>query len=77
MAAAKASIQTLVQQMAEQIDLRYDWSGSAEQTDGRCRLFVYDFSVTNTPLEEALEKLLAPHHLTYVIRNHTITLMLP
>lgn len=76
-AAAKASIQTLVQQMAEQIGLRYDWNGSADQTDGRCRLFVYDFSVTNMPLQEALEKLLAPHHLTYVIRNHTITLMLP
>jgi len=75
-AAAKASIQTLVQQMAKQIDLRYDWSGSADQTDGRCRLFVYDFSVTNMPLQEALEKLLVPHHLTYVIRNHTITLRL-
>ena len=76
-AVAKASIQILVQQMAEQIGLRYDWTGSADQTDGRCRLFVYDFSVTNMPFEEALEKLLVPHDLTYVIRNHTITLMLP
>lgn len=70
----KASVQSVVQAMANQASLRYDWAKSFSQTDPLCRNWVRNVRVNNQPLHKALTQILAPHGLTYKLEEDAIVL---
>lgn len=70
----KASVQNIVQAMANKAGLQYNWTKSQSQTGPLCRRLVRNVRLNNLPLHEALTQLLAPHGLTYKLEEDAIVL---
>jgi len=70
----KASVQNIVQAMANKAGLQYNWTKSKLQTEPLCRNWVRNVRVNNQPLRKALTQLLAPHGLTYKLEEDAIVL---
>jgi len=70
----KASVQNVVQAMANKAGVGYDWTKSSAQTAPLCRRWVRNFRVANQPLNQALRKVLDPVGLSYKLEGNAIVL---
>jgi serine/threonine protein kinase len=73
-AAAQASVQDIVQDLAEQVGLGYDRPKSFYLTDPLCRLWVNNVAITGKSCREALDQILKPVGLRYQLEKGTIVL---
>ncbi len=73
-ATAQASVQDIVQQLAQQVGLKYDWQKSFDQTDPLCRQWVRNVAIDGKSCREALDDVLKPVGLRYQVENETIVL---
>ncbi len=71
---AKASVQKVVQAMAEKAGLRYNWTKSASQIGSLSKQWIENVQVNNRPLHEALMDILDPRGLTYKLEEGAIVL---
>lgn len=69
-----ASVQDVVQSLAGQVGLKYDWQKSFTQTDPLCRQWVRNASIDGQPCHEALEQVLKPFGLRYQLDAGVIVL---
>jgi hypothetical protein len=72
--ADKASVQNIVQAMANKAGLQYNWKKSQAQTDPLCRRWVRNVGVNKLPLHEALIQILDPVGLSYKLEEDAIVL---
>jgi len=73
-AAKQASVQDIVQALAQQASLGYDRKKSFAQTDPLCRRWVNNVAIEGKPCREALEQILQPVGLRYQIEHDAIVL---
>jgi hypothetical protein len=73
-ATAQASVQDIVQELARQVGLGYEWQKSFAQTDPLCRKWVRNVAIEGKPCQDALEELLKPLGLRYQVENEAIVL---
>ncbi|HXP61499.1 MAG TPA: STN domain-containing protein, partial [Dongiaceae bacterium] len=73
-ASAQASVQDIVQTLAQQVGLQYDWKTSFAQTDPLCRRWVRNVAIEGKTCHEALEQILKPVGLRYQVENGAIVL---
>jgi hypothetical protein len=71
---AKASVQTIVGELAKQVGLQYNFSKSYKQTDPKCRHYVRDLVIRNKPCRRALDDVLKHVGLRYEVENYAIVL---
>ncbi|SPE62815.1 putative Mitogen-activated protein kinase kinase [Verrucomicrobia bacterium] len=74
--ANQASVQDVVQTLAQQVGLQYDWQTSFDQTDPLCRRWVTNLVMEGESCREALAQVLKPVKLQYQLRHGTIVLSL-
>jgi len=70
----QASVQDIVQNLAEQVGLRYDWQKSHDQTDPLCRQWVRNVAIEGKTCDEALEQVLKPVGLRYQLEEGVLVL---
>jgi serine/threonine protein kinase len=70
----QASVQDIVQSLAEQVGLRYDWQKSFAQTDPLCRQWVRNVAIEGKTCNEALEQVLKPVGLRYQLEEGVLVL---
>ena len=70
----QASVQDIVQSLAEQVGLRYDWQKSFDQTDPLCRQWVFNVAIEGKTCDEALEQVLKPVGLRYQVEKGVLVL---
>jgi hypothetical protein len=70
----QASVQDIVQNLTEQVGLKYDWAKSHAQTDPLCRRWVRDVDFKDKPCSEALEEILKPVGLRYEVQDGLLVL---
>ena len=70
----QASMQDIVQSLAEQVGLRYDWQKSSTQTDLLCRQWVRNVAIEGKTCNEALEQVLKPFGLRYQLEAGVLVL---
>ncbi|HEY5912594.1 MAG TPA: STN domain-containing protein [Verrucomicrobiae bacterium] len=70
----KDSVQDIVQKLAAQVGLGYDFEKSKKQTDPLCRRWVNNVAIENKPCREALDAILTPVGLRYEIDGEAIVL---
>jgi hypothetical protein len=73
-ASEQASVQDIVQSLAEQVGLRYDWQKSHDQTDPLCRQWVRNVAIEGKTCNEALEQVLNPVGLRYQVKDGVLVL---
>ncbi|HTY88197.1 MAG TPA: protein kinase [Candidatus Acidoferrum sp.] len=73
-AAQQASVQDIVQNLAEQVGLEYDWQKSFAQTDPLCRQWVRNVTIEGKTCRQALEQILKPVGLRYQVENGVLVL---
>jgi hypothetical protein len=73
-AARQASVQDIVQALAQQAGLGYDRKKSFAQTDPLCRRWVNTVAIEGKPCRQALEQILQPVGLRYQIEQDAIVL---
>lgn len=71
---AQASVQDIVQSLAQQAGLRYDRQRSFAQTDPLCRQWVRNVAIDAISCRQALEQILKPVGLRYQVDNDAIVL---
>jgi tetratricopeptide (TPR) repeat protein len=72
----RISLQNAIDVIARQAGMSYNRSESFKNTNPLCRQWVYpDFE--NKPWKEAIEEVLAPFKLTYIMENNKVVLMKP
>ena len=74
-ASVQASVQDIVQNLAQQAGLSYDWQKSFAQTDPLCRRWVRNVAIEGKSCHEALEQILKPVGLRYQVENGAIVLL--
>jgi hypothetical protein len=72
----QASVQDIVQTMARQAGLGYNWQKSFDQTDPQCRRFVRDVRIEAVPFGAAMQQILDPAGLRYEVENGQVVLYL-
>lgn len=72
--AAQASVQDVVQTMAAQAGLGYNWRKSFDQTDPLCRRWVRDVRIEAVSFEAGMQQILEPVGLRYEIENGLVVL---
>ncbi len=72
--AQKASVQDVVQALAQQVGLKYDFQTSLNQTRPLCQRWVNNVAIENKTCREALEEVLKPVGLRYEIENGVLVL---
>jgi hypothetical protein len=72
--AQQASVQDIVQTIAAQAGLSYNWQRSFDQTKPDCQRWVYDIRLIQIPFASAMRQLLQPGGLTYRIEDGAIVL---
>ncbi len=70
----QASVQDIVQSLAEQVGLGYDWQKSSTQTDGLCRNWVRNVAIEDKTCAQALEQILKPFGLGYQVEEGVLVL---
>jgi hypothetical protein len=70
----QASVQEIVQNLAQQAGLKYDWKKSFAQTDPVCRQWVRNVSIEDTTCAEALDQILKPVSLRYQVADGVLVL---
>jgi hypothetical protein len=70
----QASVQDIVQSLAEQAGLRYDWQKSFNQTDPLCRQWVSHVAIEGQTCAQALDQILKPVGLRYQVENGVLVL---
>ncbi|MGD8451356.1 MAG: STN domain-containing protein [Phycisphaerae bacterium] len=70
----KASVQNVVQELARQVGLGYDFGTSRRQTAPLCTRWLKNLRIENQPLHEALHQILDPLGLTYRLDGDAIVL---
>ena len=70
----QASVQDIVQSLAEQVGLGYDWQKSFTQTDGLCRNWVRNVAIEDKTCAQALEQILKPFGLGYQVEEGVLVL---
>ncbi|MGB7768833.1 MAG: protein kinase [Verrucomicrobiia bacterium] len=73
-AAKQASVQDIVQNLAEQAGLKYDWQKSFAQTDPLCRQWVRNVIIDGKTCQQALDQILKPVGLRYQVENDVLVL---
>lgn len=73
-AARQASVQDIVQSLAQQAGLGYEWEKSFAQTDPLCRRWVNNVAIEGKPCREALDQILMPVGLRYQVEHDAIVL---
>jgi len=73
-AAKQASVQDIVQNLAQQAGLKYDWQKSFAQTDPVCRQWVRDVTIDGKTCRQALEQILKPVGLRYQVEDGVLVL---
>ncbi len=72
--ANQASVQDIVQTLAQQVGLKYDWKTSFDQTQPLCRRWVTNVVMQGKSCREGLNQVLQPVKLRYQVRDGTIVL---
>ena len=72
--ATEASVQDIVQAMAAQAGLEYDWQKSFNQTYPLCRRSVRNVQIEAVPFDRAMRQILEPIGLRYEIENGSVVL---
>jgi C-terminal processing protease CtpA/Prc len=70
----QASVQDIVQNLAQQAGLEYDRQQSFKQTDPLCRRWVRNLAIKDKPCREALDQILKPVGLKYQVENGVVVL---
>jgi hypothetical protein len=70
----KASVQNIIQSLAEQAGIFYNWDKSFKQANPECRNWVRDVRIENKPLHQAIMSILKPQGLIYTIEDGGIVL---
>jgi carboxyl-terminal processing protease len=70
----QASVQDIVQSLAEQVGLRYDRQKSFTQTDQLCRNWVRNVAIEDKTCAQALEQILKPFGLGYQVEEGVLVL---
>jgi carboxyl-terminal processing protease len=70
----QASVQDIVQSLAEQVGLRYDRQKSFTQTDQLCRNWVRNVAIEDKTCAQALEQILKPFGLGYQVAEGVLVL---
>ena len=70
----QASVQDIVQSLAEQVGLRYDRQKSFTQTDPLCRNWVRNVAIEDKTCAQALEQILKPFGLRYQVEEGVLVL---
>jgi beta-lactamase regulating signal transducer with metallopeptidase domain len=70
----QASVQDIVENLAEQVGLKYNWQKSHDQTDPLCRNWVRDVAIHDETCRQALEQILKPVGLHYLVENGALVL---
>ena len=70
----QASVQDIVQSLAGQVGLKYDWQKSFDQTDPLCRRWVFNVDIEGKTCGEALEQVLKPVGLRYQVEKGVLVL---
>jgi hypothetical protein len=73
-AARQASVQDIVQDLARQVGLGYDWQKSFSQTDPLCRRWVNNVAIEDKSCREALDQILSPVGLRYQVEDGVVVL---
>ena len=73
-AANQASVQDIVQALAVQAGLGYEWKKSFAQTDPLCRRWVNNVAIEGKSCGEALDQILGPVGLRYQVENGAVVL---
>ena len=73
-ASEEASVQNIVQSLAEQVGLKYDRQKSLAQTDPLCRRWVQNVAIEGKTCNEALEQVLKPVGLRYQVKEGVLVL---
>ena len=73
-ATQKESVQYIVQKLAAQVGLGYDFEKSKTQTDPLCRRWVNNVALENKSCQEALDSILSPVGLRYEVEGEAIVL---
>jgi len=72
--ATQASVQDIVQTIARQAGLGYNWRKSFDQTDPQCRRFVPDVRIEAVPFGTAMHRILDPVGLRYEVESGEVVL---
>ena len=70
----KASVQDVVQKMANKAGLQYNWTKSALETQPLCRRWLRRVDIKDQPLDQALKEILGPLSLIYKLEGNAIVL---
>ena len=70
----KASVQDIVQSLAEQAGLKYNRQKSFDQTDPFCRQYVWNVAIDGKTCQQALEQILNPVNLRYQVEDGVLVL---
>ncbi len=70
----EASVQDIVQNLAEQVGLKYDRQKSFAQTDPLCRQWVRNVTIDGKTCQQALEQILKPVGLRYQVEDGELVL---
>jgi tetratricopeptide (TPR) repeat protein len=70
----QASVQDIVQSLAEQVGLKYDWQKSFDQTEPLCQRWVFNVAIEGKTCDEALEQVLKPVGLRYQVEKGVLVL---
>jgi len=70
----QASVQDIVENLAQQADLRYNWRKSHDQTDPLCRQWVRDVTIEDETCQRAMDQILKPVGLRYQLESGVIVL---
>jgi serine/threonine protein kinase len=73
-ATARASVQDIVQNLAQQVGLGYNWQESFDQTDPVCTQWVRNVAIEGKSCRAALDQILRPVGLRYQLEKGTIVL---
>jgi carboxyl-terminal processing protease len=72
--AEQASVQEIVQNLATQAGLKYDWQKSFAQSDPLCRQWVRNVAIDGQTCRQALDQIVKPAGLTYQVENGVLVL---
>ena len=70
----KASVQNVVQKMANKAGLQYNWTKSALETQPLCRSWLTRVDIKDQPLDQALKEILGHLSLIYKLEGNAIVL---
>ncbi len=70
----QASVQNIVQNLVEQVGLKYDWDRSHTQTDPLCRRWVRNVAIDGKTCSQALDEILKPVGLRYQVEKGVVVL---